>query len=419
MLSTCYKPITLKSYEHILRTMHPAKELCCLKSEKLKGKRIVLGVTGSIAAVETVKLARELIRHGGEVYSVLSKAAQKIIHPYALEFATGNTPVTEIDGKVQHVAFCGEVKDKVDLLLIAPSTANTISKIAHGIDDTPVTTFATTAIGSKIPVMIVPAMHISMYNHPIVIENIEKLKKIGIRIIEPKIEEHKAKMPNIQEIVSNVIRTVGKLDLKGKKLLVIGGSTEEPMDDVRYITNKSSGRTGVELALNAYERRAYTELWMGNCQVQLPSFIPVKRFESISNLFDMVDGINHDIVLVPAAISDYSVEKQEGKIPSGKKDLTLKLKPNPKVIRKIREKSRCFLVGFKAEFNVGKEKLIVNAKTRMNEAGLNMMVANDLAQTTHDENHVFLIDKDGTVDEFSGRKDKIAERILDKVVSLC
>jgi len=399
--------------------MHPAKELCCSKSEKLKGKRIVLGVTGSIAAVETVKLARELIRHGAEVFPAMSQAAQKIIHPYALEFATGNAPVTEIDGKVQHVAFCGDVEDKVDLLLIAPSTANTISKIAYGIDDTIVTTFATTAIGSKIPIMIIPAMHISMYNHPIVIENIERLKKIGIRFVEPKIEEHKAKMPEIQEIIYIVVRIIGKADLKEKKLLVIGGSTEEPMDDVRFMTNKSSGRTGVELALNAYERGADTEIWMGHCQVRLPGFIPVRRFKSVSNLLDMTDDINHDIVLVPAAISDYSVEKQEGKIPSGKKDLTLKLKPNPKVIRKVREKSNCFLVGFKAEFDVGKEKLIEKAKIRMNEAGLDMMIANDLAQATQDENHVFIIDKNGTVDEFSGKKGKIAERILDKVVSLC
>ena len=130
--------------------MHPVNEIRCSKSCKLEGKRIVLAVTGSIAAVECVKLARELIRNGAEIIPVMTKSAQKIIQPNTLEFATGNPPVLEIDGGVQHVAYCGEVADRADMLLIAPSTANTISKIAFGIDDTSVTTFATTAIGSKI-----------------------------------------------------------------------------------------------------------------------------------------------------------------------------------------------------------------------------------------------------------------------------
>lgn len=399
--------------------MHPARELCCKKSKKLKGKRIVLGVTGSIAAVDTVKLSRELIRHGAEVYPVMSPAAQNIIHPYALEFASGNAPITEIDGKVQHVELCGEVEDKVDLLLIAPSTANTISKIAYGIDDTCVTTFATTAIGSKIPVILVPAMHISMYNHPIVMENIEKLKGIGIQIISPKIEENKAKMPDIEEIVGNVIRTIGNRDLNKKKLLVIAGSTAESIDDIRFISNRSTGRTGVELALNAFERGGEVELWMGRCETQLPKFIPTRRFESTNGLLKMVDEIRHDIIIIPAAISDYSVEKREGKIPSGGEDINLKLKQNPKIIEKIREKSDCCLVGFKAEFGVGKEELIDKAKKRLKDIGLELIVANDLSQTTPDKNHVYIIDKDMNIDEISSKKEEITEKILDRVVSLC
>ena len=129
--------------------------------KKLEGKKIVLGVTGSIAAVETVKLARELLRHGAEVYPVMSEAAAGIISPEALEFATGHRPVTKITGRVEHVALAG-IEKPMDILLIAPATANTISKIACGIDDTPVTTFATTAIGSEKKVLIVPAMHLSL-----------------------------------------------------------------------------------------------------------------------------------------------------------------------------------------------------------------------------------------------------------------
>lgn len=399
--------------------MHPSKELCCAKSQKLAKKKIVLGVTGSIAACETVKLARELIRHGAEVHPVMTTSAQKMIHPYALEFACGIAPVTEIDGKVQHVSLCGEVKDRADLLLIAPSTANTISKIAYGIDDTTVTTFATTAIGSKIPVIIVPAMHISMYNHSVVVENIEKLKSIGISVLEPKIQEHKAKMPSIENIVAFVIRTIGKRDLLGKKTLVMAGSTAEAIDEVRAITNRSSGRTGVEIAKNAYERGAEVELWMGRCEVELPGYIPITRFESTEQLSKMTDNIDHDIVIVPAAISDYSPDKQKGKIPSGKEELTLKLKPNPKIIQKIRKKSHCILVGFKAESEISEEALLSRAADRMKESDLDLIVANDISKTTQEENHVYIIGKDSKNESISGRKEAISERILDRVVSLC
>jgi phosphopantothenoylcysteine decarboxylase/phosphopantothenate--cysteine ligase len=399
--------------------MHPSKELCCTKSQKLANKKIVLGVTGSIAACETVKLARELIRHGAEVHPVMTSAAQKIIHPNSLEFASGNAPITEIDGKVQHVALCGEVEDRADLLLIAPSTANTISKIAYGIDDTTVTTFATTAIGSKILVTIIPAMHLSMYNHPVVLENIEKLKSMGISVVEPNFEEHKAKMPSIEHIVAFVIRTIGKRDLLGKKTLVIAGSTAEAIDDVRAITNRSSGRTGVELAKNAYERGAEVELWMGRCEVELPGYIPITRFESTNELSEMTDKIDHDIVIVPAAISDYSPEKTEGKIPSGKEELDLKLKPNPKIIREIRKKSNCILVGFKAEFEISEEELLSRAKDRMKESDLDLIVANDISKISQEENQVYILDKDSKNEAVSGKKTIISERILDRVVSLC
>lgn len=148
-------------------------------SSSLDGKTIVLGITGSIAAVRCVELARELMRHGASVHAVMTKEAQKIIHPEAMRYATGNPVITEITGGVEHVEFCG-MGGKAHLLLVAPCTANTIGKIAHGIDDTPVTTFATTAFGSDIPIMIVPAMHESMYNHPIVIENTGKLTELGV-----------------------------------------------------------------------------------------------------------------------------------------------------------------------------------------------------------------------------------------------
>ena len=137
---------------------HPTLWIQGQKSSFLAGKTIVLGVTGSIGAVRVVELARELIRNGAEVHAVMTEAATRILHPDALHYATGNPAITELGGRVEHVEFCG-LKGRADLLLIAPATANTIGKIAYGIDDTPVTSFATTALGSGVPVIVVPAMH--------------------------------------------------------------------------------------------------------------------------------------------------------------------------------------------------------------------------------------------------------------------
>jgi phosphopantothenoylcysteine decarboxylase/phosphopantothenate--cysteine ligase len=317
------------------------------------------------------------------------------------------------------VAFCGDVSDKADMLLIAPSTANTISKIAFGIDDTTVTTFATTAIGSKIPVVIVPAMHGSMYNHPIILENIQKLRSIGVKVIEPRLEEKKAKMPEIDEIVENVIRILGPRDLDKKKVLVIAGSTEEAIDDIRVITNKSSGRTGVELALNAFERGGDVDLWMGRCSVHAPNFISTKRFSSTNDLLNMIEEINQDVIIIPAAISDYSPEKKKGKIPSGEENLNINLKPNLKIIEKIKENSQGILVGFKAEFQIPREELLDRARRRMEQIGMDLIVANDVSETSVDENHVYIIGKDSKNEEFSGKKSEMAQKILDRTVSLC
>ena len=219
-----------------------------IKSDILKDKKIVFCVTGSVAAIETPKVVRELKRMGAEVNCVMSDNAQQIIHPYVLEWASDNEVVTKITGKVEHVKLAGEVPDKADLILIAPATSNTIGKIANGIDDTPVTTVTTTAFGSDIPIVIVPAMHISMYNHSILQENIKKLKKHGVDFIEPRIDENEAKFPDTQKIINHIILKFTKKDLKGKKILVTAGPTIEDIDAVRYISNKSSGKMGVWLA---------------------------------------------------------------------------------------------------------------------------------------------------------------------------
>ena len=169
--------------------------------------KIVVGVCGSIAAVKTVELIREFRRQGVEVDVAMTEAAKNIINPFALEWASGNPVVTELTGSVEHVRLCG-VGGESSLLLICPATANTISKVANGIDDSVVTTFASTALGSDKPIVMVPAMHISMYKNPFVSENIERLKKSGIVVVEPKMEENKAKMPDKEELVKLVLSRI-------------------------------------------------------------------------------------------------------------------------------------------------------------------------------------------------------------------
>jgi phosphopantothenoylcysteine decarboxylase/phosphopantothenate--cysteine ligase len=399
--------------------MHPSAALREAKSDKLSGKLIVLGVTGSIAAVETVKLARELVRHGADVVPVMSPAACRIIHPDALEFATGNKPIVELTGAVEHVAYCGDVPDRADLLLIAPATANTISKIQQGVDDTPVTTFATTALGTGIPIIIVPAMHGSMYDNPQVTENIDALigKEGAVEVIMPRMEEKKAKIAEIPEIVEKVIRCLWKRDLEGKRVLVVAGSTAEPLDEFRVLTNRSSGRMGIELARNAFSRGADVTLWYGISPAEPPDYIYTERFGSVNDLLEKMSFLDFDITIVCAAIADYSPDKQAGKIPSGSTELTITLQPTPKVLASFRTADpRTYLVGFKAEHGVSEQKLLEKAFDRLDLQKLEMIVANDLAEVTEEENHVYILLANRSRREIEGSKAEIATTIFDEIV---
>lgn len=233
------------------------------KSKQLADKKIVLCVTGSVAAIRSPDIARELMRHGAEVYAVMTPMAQKIIHPYTMEWATGNPVVTELTGQIEHVTLAGDTPERADLILIAPCTANTIGKVATGIDDTPVTTVLTTGIGAQIPVIIAPAMHHSMYEHSVVKENIRKLQSMGIDVMMPRVEEDKAKIPETEQIVQRVInRLVRAKDLQTKKILVTAGPTREYIDAFRYISNPSSGKMGVAIAEEAANRGAEVDLFL-------------------------------------------------------------------------------------------------------------------------------------------------------------
>ena len=379
------------------------------KSEALKGKTVVLGVTGSIAAVECVKLARELIRHGAEVVPVLTKDAMEILHPNALQFATGKNPITKFDGTVPYIELVG-THGRADLLLIAPATSNTIAKIAMGIDDTTVTTFAQNALGAGIPIMIAPAMHETMYANPIVASHLRALEKHGVEFVAPKMEEEKAKLADIEEIVERVIRRLGTRELVGKRVVIVAGSTIEPIDDVRIVTNRSTGETGIELAKAAFEKGADVELWLGHHHVRAPHYTPVKTFETTADLARMAGSLEADICIVPAAISDFAPVKEPGKIPSRQGKLSLDLRPTPKVLPALRKGARV-LVGFKAEAGVTATELKERANTLLKEADLDFIVANDVSRVKGGKTSILILDRKGKSEAFEGSKSSAAERI--------
>ena len=401
--------------------LHHVKLIHATKSRKLLGKKIVLAIPGSIAAVECVKLARELIRHGAEVHAVMSESAQKIIHPYAMEFATGNPVVTEITGFIEHVELAGEHDNKADLILVCPATANTIGKIANGIDDTPVTTVVTTGFAHT-PIMIAPAMHSTMYEHPIVVENIEKLKKLGVEFIGPRFEEGKAKVASIDEIVYRVIKKVHRKDLEGKRVLVTAGATREYIDPIRYITNASSGRMGVAMAEEAELRGA--EVTLIRTRGSVPSFVENQiEVETAEEMLDVIEGElkarKYDVVVLASAVSDFRVKKRANmKIKSGKA-ITLELEPTPKIIDRIKElQPNVFLVGFKAETGLNEEELITAARMQIERAGSDLVVANTLRAFGSEENEVLLVGGNLVKKVPRMSKRELAEKLWDEIVSL-
>lgn len=389
--------------------MHPSEEIYCEKSTKLRGKTVVLGITGSIAAVECFGTIRELVRHGADVQVVMSREAEKLVTPDSLEFACGHRPVTDLTGRTEHITMMAA--RSADLLLIYPATANTVSKIANGIDDTPVTSFATVAIGSGIPVAIAPAMHDAMFRNPAVKENLARLSSWGVMFIGPRIENERAKVASREEVVAWVFKMLSRNYLQGKRLLVIGGRSEEPIDSMRIITNRSSGTMAVELAKRAFERGADVELWMGGSSVMLPDYIPTRRFAKVSDLVDMVDSIDHDAVIVPAALADFSPrDAAEGKIPSDS-GFELELDPVPKVLPLIRRKCDV-VVGFKAESGLSRQELVDRARSRLEKYDLAAVVANDIDVVGKTTSASILVSED---DEraMSGTKAEISDAILD------
>lgn len=407
---------------------HPSKDIKGSKSTVLKNRKVALCITGSVAASQCPEIARGLMREGAEVHTVMSEMAQKIVHPYLMHWATGNRVVTELTGKIEHIMLAGEFPNKADLVLVAPATANTISKIASGIDDTPVTTVVTTAFGSRLPIIIVPAMHESMYRHPIVTENIRKLQSLGVEFVGPKIEEDKAKIAGVKEIVRAVVRKLAASGDFKKKVLVTAGPTIEYLDPIRVMTNRSSGKTGVTIVEEALSRGAEVTLIYGPGIAIPPSGVNIIRVETSQQMYDAVvselKSKNYDVVIAAAAVADWMPKrKSESKVPTGTKgELTIELKPTPKIIDAVKQISpKVFLVAFKAESKVSDEELIKRAYDRLRKAKADMITANDTGRKgvgfAEDTSDVFIIDKYKKVTHVSlTTKREVAKHLIDTII---
>jgi phosphopantothenoylcysteine decarboxylase/phosphopantothenate--cysteine ligase len=319
-------------------------------------------------------------------------------------------------------------ENKVDLILVCPSTANTISKIAYGIADTPVTTVVSTAFGSKIPIIIVPAMHESLYDHPILIENIKKLESLGVEFINPRMEEGKAKIASLEDIVETVIRKLSIKSMKGIKLLITAGPTLEYIDPIRVITNKGSGKMGIAIANEALRRGADVTLIYGHGIVAPPQGARVISVETTEEMYNEVvselKDKDYDVLIATSAVTDFAPEKKyDYKLPSREiNELVIKLKPLPKIIDEVKELSpKIFLVAFKADYKLSDEKLIDRAYELLKASNAGLVVANDVSRKGSgfgvDTNEVFIVDKARNVTHIPlSPKQLIASKLLDTIL---
>lgn len=394
-------------------------DISCTKSGLLRDKKIALCLTGSVAIFKGIELARELIRHGANLIAIMSSSAKKFVSPKLVEWAIGKRPITKLSGVAEHT-----LGANVDIVIVYPATANTISKIATGVADTTVTLVVSCALGANRRVIIAPAMHKSMYDNPIFQENMQKLRSCGVEIIEPIVEEGKAKIASINDVIERIL--TAKEDLKGLKILITAGPTREYLDPVRFLSNASSGKMGFALALEAHNRGAQVTLVKGPTALRPPlveKIIEVTTTEEMHNaVCKELSKTPYDVVILSAAPVDFKFNKEiKGKIKSDLERVDVSLVRTPKIAEIVRKLSpSCVLVGFKAEYNVSREILIQEAKRKLEAYNMDMIVANDLAEKgagfSVDTNRAIIIGRDFIEELPLMSKRELAGKILDKVV---
>jgi phosphopantothenoylcysteine decarboxylase/phosphopantothenate--cysteine ligase len=401
---------------------HPSLDIVGSDGTELAGKKIVLCISGSVAAYKSIELARLLMRHGGDVTCVASKAATDLIQPSYFKWATGNPVITKLTGDLEHIKVADYKQS--DCIIVYPCTANTLGKLANGIDDTPISTVLSVGLGSKIPIIIALAMHQAMYENPAVVHNIEFLKnKVGF--ISPKFIEGKAKAAEPEEILDVILRKFGSSPaLKGKKVLITAGPTIEYIDPVRVITNQSTGKTGALLASEFISAGAKVTVIYGPCTEVPPKgakVVHVKTSSQMSEALKKEMRQKWDIVILAAAVSDYTPEKpSRTKIDSDLLRISLNLERVPKMINDVKKIQRdVFLVGFKAETGVSKQELIRKAREKIIQADCDLVIANDIGTKRYkknsDYNNVISVDSKGTTESGWKDKSKIAKFIRKEI----
>ena len=400
---------------------HPSLDIVSSHGTELAGKKIVLCVTGSVAAYKSIELARLFMRHGADVTCVASKASTALIKPSYFKWATGNEVITKLTGDLEHIKIADYKKS--DLIVVYPCTANTLGKLANGIDDTPISTVLSVGFGSKIPIVVALAMHESMYENPAVRKNMDFLKN-KVDFVVPQMVEEKAKAAEPEDVLDFVLKKFGfssKLD--GKKVLITAGPTIEYIDPVRVITNQSTGKTGVLLASELVSAGAKVTFIYGPGKELPPKGVRLIRVETGQEMFDAVKKEmkqKFDIVILAAAVSDYTSEKpSKTKIKSDQNKITLKLKRVPKIIDEVKKiQKNVFLVGFKAETNLSKEKLIREAKQKLKESNADLIIANDIGtkyKKNSNYNNVILVNSRNTVQSGWKKKSEISKFIRKEI----
>lgn len=421
------------SNENSQNKQHISKEIIGIHSNILKGKKIVLCITASVAAYKAVDLSRMLMRNGAEVYPVMSKSTKsRLLTEEIMNWATGNKTVSELTSDLEHIALANYGKS--DIVVVYPCTANTLGKFANGIEDNPVTTVLSVAFGSRIPIVIAPAMHEAMYENIIISENIKKLKSLGVSVLEPSITEDKAKVISAEKVVQFVIDKIGikkgKI-MSGINVLVTAGSTVEFIDSVRILTNLSSGKMGLNIAQQCLDKCFNVTFVYGHGSLNIPddprmNIIRIKTTEEMLKVVkERILNEKQHIVFHAAAVADFSILHSSKKMPN-KMDTrngtkTIKLVPTTKIVDKIKQfDNKIFLVAFKAEYGISKELLVKRALAKLNECNGDLIVANDVSRKGcdfgSDTNEVYIIDKEKDIIHIPlESKKEIARNLLEIV----
>jgi phosphopantothenoylcysteine decarboxylase/phosphopantothenate--cysteine ligase len=396
----------------------------------LSGKQIVLGVTGSIAAYKAVLLLRELTARGAEVTVVMSANAEHFVGALTFRTLSGRPVLSSLfdpqsEEAVEHVALA----ERADVFVVAPATANLLAKAAHGIADDFLTTLL---LATRCPVLMAPAMDGGMWDHAAVQANVETLRERGVTVLEPEAGalasglSGRGRLPEVPTLVEAVERALTpQRDLTGERVLVTSGPTREPIDPVRYLSNRSSGKMGHAVASAALRRGAEVVLISGPTTLQPPPgavYVPVQTAEEMREA-SLQHLASASVVIKAAAVADYRVERPSAtKIKSGGKDegLTLSLVANPDILKELAQrKGGAFLVGFAAETNDVRK----HAADKLRAKGVDLLVVNDVSQQgigfDAEDNQVLLLDRwGGTLELPRMSKLEVAHAILDRVLAL-